>query len=240
MKVMTPKDLPKEIEHKPTGKVTVQEIKYASQDVKCTAALLNAAKKEFDLHPILIPPDKAYSAASIAKSYLEAMNIKRPEDKFKVSAKNLGIAMEGYMGGRSETRIRLEEVPVVPVDFTSEYPTTCVLMKLWAILTAKKLSFDDATDEVRTLLRRVTHDNCYEPELWPDFRFFALIKPTEDILPVRTKYVGTTPNIGKNYLASSTPIWSPGPDLIASKIQTGKTPHVEKLRAGSSISCSFC
>ncbi len=221
-------DLPKKIEHKPTGKVTLKEINYARQDVKCTAALLNAAKKEFDLHPIPLSPDRAYSAASIAKSYLEAMNIKRPEHKFDVTLKTLGIAMESYVGGRSETRIRLEELPVVPVDFTSEYPTTCVLLKLWEILTAESLSFDDATEEVRGLLSRITHDDCFKPELWSDFRFFALVTPNDDILPVRTVYSGRTQNIGSNYLTSAKSIWIAGPDLIASSILTGRAPEIEK------------
>ncbi len=134
-------NLPQKLDHTPTGKVTIEEIRYARQDVRCTAALLNAAKQEFDLHPIPISPDRAYSPASIAKGYLEAMNIEPPEEKFDVSLKNLGIAMGSFMGGRSETRIRLQEVPVVPVDFTSEYPSTCVLLGLWDILTAKSLSF---------------------------------------------------------------------------------------------------
>lgn len=220
--------LPKKIDHKPTGKVTLKEIRYGRQDVKCTAALLNAAKKEFDLHPIPLSPDRAYSPASIAKSYLEAMNIRRPEQKFDVDLKTLGIAMEGYVGGRSETRIRLEEVPVVPVDFTSQYPTCCVLLKLWEVLTASSLSFDDATDEVRGILARITHDDCFKPELWPDFRFFALTKPNDDILPVRTVYGARTMNIGSNYLTSTKSIWIAGPDLIASTILTGRAPEIEK------------
>jgi hypothetical protein len=221
-------ELPKKIDHKPTGKVSLKEIKYARQDVKCTAALLNAAKREFDLHPIPLTPDRAYSPASIAKSYLEAMNIWRPEQKFDVPLKTLGIAMESYVGGRSETRIRLEELPVVPVDFTSEYPTTCVLMNLWEVITAETLSFDDATEEVQGLLARITHDGCFEPELWPDLRFFALVTPNDDILPVRSVYNKTTQNIGNNYLTSAKPIWIAGPDLVASSILTGKAPQIEK------------
>jgi hypothetical protein len=151
-------NLPQKIEHTPTGKVTLEEIKYARQDVRCTAALLNAAKQEFDLHPIPVSPDKAYSPASIAKGYLEAMNIERPGEKFDVSLKNLGIAMGSFLGGRSETRLRLQEVPVVPVDFTSEYPSACVLLGLWQILTAKRLAFDSATRQVRKLLMSVAHD----------------------------------------------------------------------------------
>src|SRR5215469_3612927 len=57
-------NLPQKLDHTPTGKVTFKEIKYARQDVKRTAALLNAAKNEFDLHPISLTPDGAYSPAS--------------------------------------------------------------------------------------------------------------------------------------------------------------------------------
>src|SRR5207245_2417919 len=120
-------NLPQKIEHNPTGKVTLEEIEYARQDVRCTAALLNAAKKEFDLHRDLsLDPCKAYSPASVAKNVLEAMRIKKLQKQFKVSDEILGIAMESYMGGRSETQLRHAEVPVVPVDFTSEYPTVFV------------------------------------------------------------------------------------------------------------------
>jgi hypothetical protein len=162
-------NLPQKIDHTPTGKVTLGEISYARQDVRCTVALLNAAKHEFDLHPIPTPPDQAYSPASIAKGYLEAMNIERPEEKFDVSLKNLGIAM-------------------VPVDFTSEYPSTCVLLGLWGILTASRLSFHNATQQVTKLVRHITLDECFRPELWPQLGFFALVKPKKHILPVRTMY----------------------------------------------------
>jgi hypothetical protein len=39
---------------------------------------------------------------------------------------------------------------------------------------------------------------------------------------------GNTQNIGLNYLSSEKPIWYAGPDLIASKILTGKTPRILK------------
>jgi hypothetical protein len=219
-------NLPQKFDHTPTGRVTIKEIKYAYQDIRCTAALLNAAKHEFDLHPIPTSPDRAYSPASIAKGYLEAMNIEKPGEKFNVSPQRLGIAMGSFLGGRSETRIRLQEVPVVPVDFTSEYPSTCVLLGLWNIVTAKTLTFPDATQQVRKLLNRITLDDCFRPDLWPDLRFFALVRPNNHILPVRTMYNETTPNIGNNYLTSVKPIWIAGPDLIASAIQTGTAPEV--------------
>src|SRR5207248_1819015 len=124
------------IDHEPTGQITPEEIEYARQDGRCTVDALNALKDEFDQHPIGLRPDNAYSPASVAKSYLEAMGISKPSEKFKLSNKELGIAMQSYYGGRSETRIRSVEVPVVPVDFTSEYPTCCALLGLFKVLTA--------------------------------------------------------------------------------------------------------
>ena len=71
------------IDHKPTGKVTMREIEYARNDVSCTVDLLNAVKLEFDLHPIWPGPDRMFSPASIAKSYLDEMRISHPSEKVK-------------------------------------------------------------------------------------------------------------------------------------------------------------
>jgi len=216
-------------DHEPTGEVTPDEIEYARQDGRCTVDALNGLKLEFDPHPIDLKPHKAYSPASVAKSYLEAMNIVRPAEKFKISPKTLGIAMQSYYGGRSETRIRCAEVPVVPVDFTSEYPTCCVLLGLFDVLTARRLTFRNDTKNIRRLLRTVTLEKCFEPSIWKDLKFFALVQPDNDILPVRTFYDGVTQNIGNNYLTSKTPLWFAGCDLIASVIRTGKVRRI--LRA---------
>jgi hypothetical protein len=132
-------------------------------------------------------------------------------------------------GGRSETRIRCTEVPVVPVDFTSEYPTCCALLGLFDVLTAARVTFDDDTDNIRRLIKKISLDRCFHPALWKQFRFFALVQPDNDILPVRTVYDGVTQNIGNNYLTSETPLWFAGCDVIASAIRTGKPPRI--LRA---------
>ena len=94
--------------HTPTGQVTTEEIDYARQDVKCTTALLNQMKREFDRHPIDLLPEKANSPATIAKGYLEAMGIQPPLKKFKIPEKIQGIAMQAYYGGRAECRVRCE------------------------------------------------------------------------------------------------------------------------------------
>src|SRR5439155_988038 len=219
----------RKMDHEPTGGVTPEEIEYARQDGRCTVDALNGLKQEFDKHPISLKPDNAYSPASIAKRYLEAMGIQKPAEKFKLSNKELGIAMQSYYGGRSETRIRWAEVPVVPVDFTSEYPTSCALLGLFDFLTAESVTFEDQTENIRRLINNISLKNCFKPAVWQQFNFFALVQPDNDILPVRTVYDGVSQNIGNNYLTSDTPLWFAGCDLIASKIRTGKAPRI--LRA---------
>ena len=72
------------LDHKPTGRVTLEEINYCRHDVRATTGLLNAMRAEFELHPIDLFPDRAYSPASIAKAYLIAMGYMPPSQKFKL------------------------------------------------------------------------------------------------------------------------------------------------------------
>ena len=210
------------IKHKPTGRVTVKEIKYCLGDVRATTRLLNAMKVEFDQHPPELPivPEGAYSPATIAKAYLDAMKIARPKSKFKVSDRALGIGMQAYYGGRAECRIRKTPVPVVLTDFTSQYPTVNALLGNWSALTAKSVRFIDCKNEVRHLLGRVKRDDTFYPTFWKRLSFFALVQPDDDIVPVRTVYNGRTQNIGLNYLRSKEPVWFAGPDLVASRLLT--------------------
>jgi len=220
--------VPGKLDHKPSGRVDREEIEYCRQDVRATVSLLNAAKQEYDLHPIAPGPDRMFSPASVAKSYLEELHILHPSEKVEDADVPYGIFMQSYFGGRAECRIRNWEVPVCPVDFMSQYPTVNELLDNWRVLTAKKVTFPDATKEVRRLLKQISLKRCFMRDLWRQFRFFALVRPENDILPVRTVYNGTTQNIGINYLTSKEPVWFAGPDIIASILLTGKVPHIEK------------
>ncbi len=221
-------NIPGKLDHKPSGKVNLEEIEYCRQDVRATVGLLNAAKQEYDLHPLELKPDKMFSPASIAKSYLEELKISYPSTKVRNADSAYGIAMQSYFGGRAECRIRNWEVPICPVDFMSQYPTVNELLDNSSVLTAKNLTFEDATNEIKQLLSTVMLENCFVRKLWPKLKFFALIRPNNDILPVRTVYNGTTQNIGINYFTSKEPLWFAGPDIIASILLTGKVPHIEK------------
>ena len=139
-----------------------------------------------------------------------------------------GIFMQSYFGGRAECRIRNWEVPVCPVDFMSQYPTVNELLGNWDVLTAENVRSQMQQTEVRQLLAQITHERCFDRKLWRHFKFFALVRPDNDIFPVRTLYNGTTQNIGINYLTSKEPIWFAGPDIIASILLTGNVPHIEK------------
>jgi hypothetical protein len=214
--------------HTPTGQVTKEDLDYARQDVKCTTALLNAMKKEFDRHPIDLLPEKAYSPATIAKGYLESMGIVPPLQKFDIPEKIQGIAMQSYYGGRAECRVRRTEVPVVPVDFVSQYATVCSVLGNSELLTAKRLSFEDATKDIREMVNSITLDRAFHAEKWKDFKFFALVRPDENIFPVRTVYDGRTQNIGSNYLTSEDPIWMAGPDVIFAALEARKPLQIEE------------
>ncbi len=222
------------LDHAPTGRVTENEIDYCRQDVNASVSLLNALLSEFRQYPLGdLAPEKAFSAASIAKAFLNTMGVIQPQQKFQLDDKTNGICMQGYYGGRAEIRIRHTPVPVVYTDFVSQYPTVNTLLGLWRLLIARKLRVREATRDVNAFLKNVDVDQLLDPQTWPKLCFFALIEPDGDVLPVRTVYgdnrVGSETNIGLNPLTSDKLIWFAGPDIVASLLQTGKIPKV--LRA---------
>jgi hypothetical protein len=216
------------IKHKASGRVTSKEIAYCRGDVSATTRVLNAMKAEFDRNPIKSHSDKVWSPASIAKAYLDAMQISLPKAHFKVPHKTLGIAMQSYYGGRAECRIRKTKVPVIHTDFTSQYPTVNALLGNWDVLRASSVHFENYTTVARRILSSVRLDSTFDPTFWKKLSFFVLVKPQNDILPVRTVYGGKTQNIGLNFLQSNRPIWYAGPDAVASALLTGNPPRILK------------
>jgi hypothetical protein len=214
-------------DQEPTGLVTEAELSYGRTDTERTVELLNAMKCEYDGFPLNLRPEKAMSAASITKAFLDEMQITPPAKKFKLPRKVLGKCMQAYYGGRSEIRIRHQEMPVVVCDTTSEYPSVAVLLQLWPLLTASKVKVVKCTREARATLARTMLEGLLSPSTWRELGFFASVKPHGDILPVRSLYNDTgNTNIGLNPLTSTEPIWYSGPDLATSKLQTGQVPKI--------------
>jgi hypothetical protein len=215
------------MDHEPTGQVTTRELAYGRRDVERTVALLNAMKREYEGFPIDLPPERAMSAASITKAFLDKMRIKQPAKKFNLPDDIVGKCMQAYFGGRSEIRIRHQEVPVVVCDTTSEYPSVAALLELWPLLVAAEIKVQDCTDEARRVLAGITSKAVLDPRTWANLAFFASITPDDDVLPVRALYSDTgDTNIGLNPLTCDQPLWYAGPDLAASKLKTKRVPQI--------------
>jgi hypothetical protein len=119
-------------------------------------------------------------------------------------------------------------MPVVVCDATSEYPSVAILLDLWKLLIASEVKVEDCTTEARNFLETTSTESLLDPENWKKLAFFAHVMPKDDVLPVRSTYSGGggNTNIGVNPLTSEKPLWFGGPDLAASKLQTGRAPEI--------------
>jgi hypothetical protein len=219
--------VPGKLDHTPTGRVSRKEIDYCRQDVRATAGLLNALGEEFRTYPLAdITPERAYSAASFGKSVLSSIGVVPPARKFDLDDRTLGICMQSYYGGRAEVRIRQTVVPIVCLDFLSQYSCVDILLGLWEVLTAEDLKVKVATRSVRRFLSTLSIDQLFDPHIWRKLKFFALVQPQKDMLPVRTVYgqAHNQTSIGVNPLISERPVWYAGPDIVASILLTGRVP----------------
>lgn len=100
---------------------------------------------------------------------------------------------------------------------------------MYFLLIAEKISYHTTTQETQEFLNRITVSDINQPQTWKKMLTICKIIPDEDILPVRSDYGNKiTTNTGTNYLKSidGTGLWFTVPDLIASKLLTGKTPKI--------------
>jgi hypothetical protein len=223
-------------DHRPTGRVTLDEVDYCRHDVRATWELYWALRAEYEHHPLKLSADRAYSTASIGKAYLKAMGVQLPAVHVcpavgrSVDAVR-GLAMTTYYGGRAECHVRTVPVPVVYCDFLSMYPTVNTLMGLWRFLTAERIVVEDATDEVCRFVDGLSADDLFRPETWTHLPALVEVLPDADVLPLRTTYdsTGKTFQIGVNPVTSDRPLWYTLADVIASAVLTGRAPVI--LRA---------
>lgn len=213
------------------GRITPEYIGYNRQDLRVTQELLEALRAEMALHPIDADPWHLRSPASLAKAYLRAVGITPPRTRASdVPEWVHGAAMEAYFGGRTECHLPRMCVPVVYTDFLSMYPTVQTLARLSEWLTAGSLHAEECTARAQRVLKRVSVARCLTRTLWPDLRFFALVEPADDVLPLRAQYAPESESfsIGVNRVTSRTPLWYTGFDLAASVLMTGRIPRVLK------------
>jgi len=214
------------------GKITIPYIDYNVNDTLTTHELYTKMMERLQEFELDIPPEKAFSPASLGKAYLRKIGIcPFREENPDFPAEILGYLMTTYFGGRAEVRVRKTAVKVRLMDFKSMYPTLFVLMDLWKYLVGDRIEQYDSTEETKNLLSKIDLNSLTDPSPYPRLVTIVQILPEYDILPVRSRYGEdkSVYNIGVNYLTSKVPLWYTLADVIASRLLTGKTPRI--LRA---------
>jgi hypothetical protein len=219
------------------GVVTRKYIDYNRRDVLATSELAVKLLEEYDRHPICtsLQETKAYSPASIGKTYLRKMGIKPIlERQHRFPKRYLGYAQSAFFGGRTSAHIRKVAVPVVYTDFLSMYPTVNSLMNLWNFVTARRIRvIDHCQLEVQRFLEELTPDDLFKPPTWKKLPAFVRVIPNGDILPSRGRYSVASNDwqvaVNHLYAGSDNPddaLWFPLADIVASKVLYGRIPHI--------------
>jgi hypothetical protein len=210
------------------GKITPESVDYNINDTLAAHDLCVKMIERYDSFHLTKTPEKAYSPASVGKQYLEEMGIKSfLEQNPNFPSEILGYVMTTYYGGRSEVRIRKKAVKVRYMDFASMYPSLFSQTGLWRLLTAVRIQCVEATREIRRFVERADLETLRDPALWGLMVVIVQVLPNDDVLPVRTRYGDKHAyNIGICRLTSLKPLWYALPDVIASKLLTGKCPRI--------------
>ena len=134
----------------------------------------------------------------------------------------LGYSMVGFYGGRAECRIRCTPVPIVLLDYLSNYATVCCLIGAWDYFTRERvdtIELDPA--DVQTWLDELTLDQLYEQPTWRELNVLCWVAAgDENILPVRGRYdpIGQSDSIAVTPVTLSEPVPWMLADLAAAKI----------------------
>ena len=206
------------------GTVTKENVEGCLHDLAKTGELLYALGREYDRHPIDLPPWRAQSGASFAKAYLRAFGVAPRSELQEFCKDHHGYAASAYFGGWVEARIVREAMPCVYLDALSMYPSAFSLLDLWFghVVPAHLEPEDLAPDHVQRLLDEV-HDHpegLEDRAFWPRLAFFALIDPNGATLPARadipSPYLAGDPAkpAAKHRLVTIGPVVSSGTALV--------------------------
>jgi hypothetical protein len=205
--------------------ISKDNIQSSITNVMTIYSLYNQLMKRYEIFCIKKLENKLFSPASIGISYLEKIGIKpflkqNPDFCKKI----LGIVMSAYFGARVEARRINIPTLVTILDFASMYPTLFVLFGMYSLLIAEKISYHTTTESTQEFLDKITINQINKPETWKNMLTMCKIVPDNEILPVRSDYSKNILNVGLNHLKSKdgTELYYALPDLIASKLLTGK------------------
>lgn len=211
------------------GAITHELLDYNVNDVEATFSLYCAERDLYNLHGVTKKPWNILSEASLGKAYLDDINVPQFMRKHTNFPKEIiGLFMSTYYGGRSEIKLRRTPAECLYVDFKSQYPTVNALQGLQELLLAEEIQIDKNLTTVKEFLDAVTVNDLQHPATWKKLRGICKVIPDKDILPTRTNYNEDSPaaNIGINYVSSNLATWYTLADVVASKLLTGKVPHI--------------
>ncbi|NDF30432.1 MAG: hypothetical protein EB150_09620, partial [Nitrososphaeria archaeon] len=208
--------------------ISEHNIKASINNLIAYRILYKQQMKRYEMFCIPKQEHNLLSPASIGKAYLEKIGIKPfLEQNPQFSKELLGYVMSTYYGGIVEARIRVPTL-VTNLDFASMYPTLFVLFGMYGFLIAEKIDHQTTTQQTQEFLDRITIQSINKPESWPQMITICKIVPDGDVLPVRSTYGKAIASIALAHLTpkDGTVLWYTLPDLIASKIRTGKAPKI--------------
>jgi hypothetical protein len=213
------------------GVISPEYVAYNRDDVLATTELAVRLLREYAHMGLSTPPTRVYSPASLTKAMLRDMRVlPRAQAERDFPQEWHGAAMESFVGGRTECRLRACPVPVLQLDFFSMYTTVRALMGLWDFVIAERIVQEDATTETRAWLASVTAGEFFRPETWRQLTVLCLVEADGGRLPVRSPFrddgaetIGVLPDY------STAPRWVTLADVVYAKIVGGHAPRI--LRA---------
>jgi hypothetical protein len=214
------------------GSITEEYLDYLRLDVQVTWECFEDLRDCYlSLGLTETPLWRIYSEASVGKALLREIGL-TPWRRLQPDVPDglLATIMETYYGGRSECAIRKTTVAGSYVDFSSEYPLCFVLMNLWDFLAAPGIAWErEDAAHVNTMLEQLTSEQVLDPEFWPGLSALVRIVPDEDRLPTRARYkkhAAAQLNVAVPFRSDGPAQWYTLADACASKLETGKAPHV--------------
>lgn len=201
-------------------------VDHVRADVAATTALAEAALRYLWSLNLNLGPAAAYSSAGPAVAMLRSAGVVPPASRpDPVSPEHLGQAAAAFFGPRVETRIRAVPVPVIPLDFRSQYATVAEILGLGRILAAERLKVLDATAEVAEMLANVSLDDVLSPSWWAGLNVIVEMRPDGAVLPSRSYLNGEgTPSLVVSPLYADRPMFFALADVVASVLYGGAPP----------------
>ena len=208
------------------GVINSKLISYNINDVKISYLLLKALMKKLSEFDIPLYPHKLSSTASLLKNYWMYMGVQSFTQQNPTFNRDIiGYTMSSFYGAKIGLFRRRQIVDLSYVDFLSMYPSQMCLQKMWRYVVANSIEAEN-DNQFEEFVNNIKLKDLANKETWSKLQGIALVELQDDYFPLRAKYGNkTVHNIGVNYI-SGKQLWYAYPDIIASKIRTGRTPKI--------------